>query len=49
MPGPQRLKVKTAMINIHPIAADETFEVDSLTASGFETTRGELLLKVGPF
>lgn len=48
-PRSKGLTFNTAMNNVHPMAVDETLEIDGLTVSGVKTTHGDLVLKLGPF
>ena len=48
-PRSKGLTFTTAMKNVHPIAVDETMDLDGMTVTGIKATHGELVLKLGPF
>jgi L-ascorbate metabolism protein UlaG (beta-lactamase superfamily) len=48
-PRNKGLTFTTAMKNVHPIAVDETLELDGMKVSGIKATHGKLVLRLGPF
>lgn len=48
-PRDKGLAFTTHFNNLHPLAVDETIELDGMSITGIKTTHGALTLKLGPF
>ena len=48
-PRDKGLAFTTRLDNVHPVAVDETIELDGMSITGIKTTHGRLVLKLGPF
>ncbi len=48
-PRDKGLVFTTEFNKFHPLAVDETIEIDGLSVTGIKTTHGELIIKLGPF
>ena len=48
-PRDKGLAFTTHLDNVHPVAVDETIELDGMSITGIKTTHGRLVFKLGPF